>query len=164
MGVVAAAPARNVATDKIVRWAEAFEAALTSGDGARAAVLFAADGYWRDILALEWSYRTFGGRDEIAGVVEGTAEEARPRKFRLADGRMLDGAANLGIRPQFVPLKELLEPFFFDFSEDLYGQALEVELIEYLRPEAMFDGMDALIAQMDADCARAREVLGARNA
>ncbi|MBM6575631.1 bifunctional riboflavin kinase/FAD synthetase [Microvirga sp. SRT01] len=83
---------------------------------------------------------------------------------RLADGRMLDGAANLGIRPQFVPLKELLEPFFFDFSEDLYGQALEVELIEYLRPEAMFDGMDALIAQMDADCARAREVLGARNA
>ena len=40
------------------------------------------------LLALEWSYRTFGGRDEIAGVVEGTAEEARPRKFRLADGRM----------------------------------------------------------------------------
>ena len=88
MGVVAEAPARNVATDKMVRWAEAFETALTSGDGARVAALFAADGYWRDVLALEWSYRTFGGRDEIAGVVEGTAEEARPRKFRLADGRM----------------------------------------------------------------------------
>ena len=80
---------------------------------------------------------------------------------RLDDGRVLDGAANLGIRPQFTPLKELLEPYFFDFTGDLYGRRLEVELIEYLRPEAMFDGLDALIAQMDADCLRAREVLGA---
>ncbi|RSU49633.1 bifunctional riboflavin kinase/FAD synthetase [Sphingomonas sp. S-NIH.Pt15_0812] len=80
---------------------------------------------------------------------------------RLDDGRVLNGAANLGIRPQFTPLKELLEPYFFDFTGDLYGRRLEVELIEYLRPEAMFDGLDALIAQMDADCLRAREVLGA---
>ncbi len=78
---------------------------------------------------------------------------------RLADGRVLDGAANLGIRPQFEPPKELLEPYFFDFAGDLYGQAIEVELIEYLRPEAKFDGLDALMAQMEADCARAREVL-----
>jgi cation diffusion facilitator CzcD-associated flavoprotein CzcO len=85
---VAEAPAGSVATDKLVRWAESFEAALASGDGVRVAALFAAGGYWRDILALEWSYRTFGGRDEIARVAEGTAEEARPRKFRLADGRM----------------------------------------------------------------------------
>ena len=80
---------------------------------------------------------------------------------RLDDGTVLNGAANLGIRPQFTPLKELLEPYFFDFTGDLYGRQLEVELIEYLRPEAMFDGLDALIAQMDADCLRAREVLGA---
>ena len=80
---------------------------------------------------------------------------------RLSDGRVLDGAANLGIRPQFEPLKELLEPHFFDFSGDLYGQPLVVELIEYLRPEAMFDGLPALIAQMDADCARARDILSA---
>jgi riboflavin kinase/FMN adenylyltransferase len=78
---------------------------------------------------------------------------------RLADGRVLDGAANLGIRPQFQPPKELLEPYFFDFAGDLYGQAIEVELIDYLRPEAKFDSLDALMAQMDADCARAREVL-----
>jgi riboflavin kinase/FMN adenylyltransferase len=78
---------------------------------------------------------------------------------RLADGRVLDGAANLGIRPQFQPAKELLEPHFFDFSGDLYGQPIEVELVDYLRPEARFDGLDALMAQMDADCARAREVL-----
>lgn len=79
---------------------------------------------------------------------------------RLEDGRVLKGAANLGIRPSFDPPKELLEPFFFDFSENLYGQTLEVALVEYLRPEAKFDSLDALIAQMDADCARARLILG----
>ncbi len=79
---------------------------------------------------------------------------------RLADGRVLQGAANLGVRPQFEPPKELLEPYFFDFSGDLYGQGLEVELVEYLRPEEKFDGLEALVAQMDRDCARAREVLG----
>lgn len=78
---------------------------------------------------------------------------------RLADGRVLDGAANLGIRPTFDPPKELLEPYFFDFNEDLYGQAIEVELIEYLRPEAKFDSLEALTEQMEADCARARIVL-----
>eukprot|EP01037_Dinobryon_pediforme_P027226 gene27226-30047_t len=72
---------------------------------------------------------------------------------------MLDGAANLGIRPSFDPPKELLEPYFFDFSENLYGQPIEVELIDYLRPEAKFDTLEALTAQMDADCARAREIL-----
>jgi riboflavin kinase/FMN adenylyltransferase len=80
---------------------------------------------------------------------------------RLADGRVLDGAANLGVRPTFDPPKELLEPYFFDFSGDLYGQRVEVELVERLRAEAKFDGLDALVRQMDADCARAREILSA---
>ncbi len=79
---------------------------------------------------------------------------------RLDDGRILKGAANLGIRPSFDPPKELLEPFFFDFAGDLYGRTLEVALIDYLRPEAKFDSLDALTTQMDADCARAREILG----
>ncbi|WP_028967680.1 bifunctional riboflavin kinase/FAD synthetase [Sphingomonas phyllosphaerae] len=78
---------------------------------------------------------------------------------RLADGRVVKGAANLGIRPTFDPPKELLEPYFFDFSGDLYGQVIEVELIEWLRAEARFDNLDALVAQMDLDCARARELL-----
>ena len=78
----------------------------------------------------------------------------------LADGRVLDGAANLGIRPTFDPPKELLEPYFFDFSGDLYGQCIEVALIDYLRPEAKFDTLAALKAQMAADCDRARAALG----
>lgn len=82
---------------------------------------------------------------------------------RLDDGRVLDGAANLGIRPSFDPPKELLEPHFFDFAGDLYGRTVSVELIEYLRPEAKFDTLDALVTQMDADCARARVILSSHN-
>lgn len=77
----------------------------------------------------------------------------------LPDGRIVGGAANLGIRPSFDPPKELLEPHFFDLSESLYDQVIEVELIHFLRPEAKFDGLDALIAQIAQDCADARRVL-----
>jgi riboflavin kinase/FMN adenylyltransferase len=45
---------------------------------------------------------------------------------RLPDGTLLQGAANIGIRPMFDPPKELLEPYFFDFSGDLYGQEIKV--------------------------------------
>ncbi len=78
---------------------------------------------------------------------------------RLADGRVLGGAANLGVRPTFEPPKELLEPYFFDFAGDLYGQTIEVELIRFLRPEARFDTVEALRAQMELDCADARAAL-----
>ena len=75
---------------------------------------------------------------------------------RLADGRMLKGAANLGIRPSFDPPKELLEPHFFDFAEDLYGQEIDVAFHAFIRPEAKFDSMDALMAQIAADCDAAK--------
>ena len=77
----------------------------------------------------------------------------------LPDGRVLDGAANLGVRPSFDPPKELLEPHFFDFSEDLYGQKIEVQLIHFLRPEAKFDGLDPLMAAIAQDCENARQIL-----
>ncbi|WP_431469464.1 bifunctional riboflavin kinase/FAD synthetase [Sphingosinithalassobacter sp. LHW66-3] len=80
---------------------------------------------------------------------------------RLADGRVLDGVANLGIRPSIEPPIELLEPHFFDFSGDLYGQTIEVALIDYLRPEAKFETMDALRDQIEADAAEARRRLAA---
>src|SRR3546814_231813 len=80
---------------------------------------------------------------------------------RLPDGRLLDGVANLGIRPMFDPPKELLEPYFFDFSENLYGQMVEVQFIAFLRPEAKFETMDELIAQIDRDCEDARQILAA---
>ncbi|WP_340265052.1 bifunctional riboflavin kinase/FAD synthetase [Sphingobium mellinum] len=79
----------------------------------------------------------------------------------LPDGRVLDGAANLGIRPSFDPPKELLEPHFFDFAESLYGQCIDVQLIDYLRPEAKYEGLEALTAQIARDCDAARQILAA---
>ncbi|MEY3834570.1 MAG: hypothetical protein RLZZ130_2048 [Pseudomonadota bacterium] len=82
-------------------------------------------------------------------------------KGRLPDGRVLNGAANLGIRPTFDPPKELLEPHFFDFAEDLYGQNIGIEFHAFIRGEAKFDSLDALMAQMAQDCDEARRILGA---
>lgn len=78
----------------------------------------------------------------------------------LPDGTVLNGAANLGIRPTIEgePI-ELLEPYFFDFSGDLYGQTIDVALIAFLRPEQKFDGLDALKVQMAKDCDEARTIL-----
>lgn len=78
----------------------------------------------------------------------------------LATGQVLHGAANVGVRPMFDPPKELLEPYFFDYSGDLYGQSIEVELRHFLRPEARFDGLEPLMAQMERDCTQARALLG----
>ncbi|WP_285712479.1 bifunctional riboflavin kinase/FAD synthetase [Erythrobacter oryzae] len=80
----------------------------------------------------------------------------------LATGEVLKGAANIGIRPQFEPPKELLEPFFFDFKGDLYGQEIEIAFHHYLRGEAKFVSLDALIEQMDKDCAEARRLLSSQ--
>ncbi|MBN9886848.1 bifunctional riboflavin kinase/FAD synthetase [Salipiger abyssi] len=71
------------------------------------------------------------------------------------------GAASIGVRPMFGENKPNLETFIFDFHGDLYGTTLSVGLVEYLRPEVKFDGLAALIQQMDADCAKAREILSA---
>jgi riboflavin kinase / FMN adenylyltransferase len=83
---------------------------------------------------------------------------------RLADAktgqmRVLKGAANLGIRPSFDPPKELLEPYFFDFNEDLYGQTIEIEFHAFIRGEAKFDDLEELKIQMAKDCDTARSIL-----
>ncbi len=69
------------------------------------------------------------------------------------------GAASLGVRPQFGGTVPNLETFLFDFSGDLYGQHLSVALVDYLRPEMKFDGLQGLLDQMAADCDRARAIL-----
>lgn len=69
------------------------------------------------------------------------------------------GVANFGIRPMYRTRAPLLETHLFDFDGDLYGKYLSVELVRWLRPEASFPGLDALIAQIGADAAQARAVL-----
>lgn len=75
------------------------------------------------------------------------------------DGVTHKGVASHGRRPTFDDGAPRLETFIFDFSGDLYGHVLTVAFHAYLRPELKFDSIDALIAQMDVDSARARAAL-----
>ncbi len=69
------------------------------------------------------------------------------------------GAASLGVRPMFGENRPNLETFLFDFTGDLYGHHLSIAFVDFLRPELKFDGLDALITQMNADCTKARTIL-----
>jgi riboflavin kinase/FMN adenylyltransferase len=73
-----------------------------------------------------------------------------------------DGVANFGIRPMYQISVPLMEAHLFDFDGDLYGKHLVVELISYIRPEAKFEGRDALVAQIAKDAAQARALLASR--
>src|SRR6202012_5964407 len=73
----------------------------------------------------------------------------------------LDGVASFGRRPTFDNGAPLLEVFLFDFKGDLYGAALDVAFIAFIREELKFDSIDALVRQMDDDRARARVALAA---
>jgi len=70
-----------------------------------------------------------------------------------------DAVANFGTRPTVGGTDLRLEVHLFDFAGDLYGRHLRVELVDYLRPEQKFSGLDALKAQIAADARRAREIL-----
>lgn len=77
-------------------------------------------------------------------------------------GRHL-GATSIGERPTFGINAPNCETFLLDFSGDLYGARISVGLVAFLRPELKFDGMDALIEQMDRDVAEARAHLARVN-
>ena len=70
-----------------------------------------------------------------------------------------DGIASLGVRPMFGVNIPNLETHIFDFDGDLYGTHLSVALVEFLRDEARFESVEALIEQMQADSLKARGVL-----
>lgn len=74
-------------------------------------------------------------------------------------GQVYDGVASFGRRPMFATGGVLLEVFLFDFSGDLYGSHLEVAFIAFLRDEARFASVDALVRQMHEDARRARAEL-----
>jgi len=76
-----------------------------------------------------------------------------------AEPRIVDGVANIGNRPTVGGTGDLLEVFVFDFDEDLYGKRLRVSLIDFIRPEVKFDGLDELKAEMILDAEKARHIL-----
>ena len=70
-----------------------------------------------------------------------------------------DGVANLGYRPTFAGADIGLEAHIFDFSGDLYGRRVRVALVDHLRPEKKFDGLDDLKRQIAEDSQQARRIL-----
>ena len=98
-------------------------------------------------------------------------EHLRPRFGVYAVRALVDGpngsewrpaVANLGRRPTFGKRKENFEVHLFDFSGDLYGKTLRAALIEFIRPEMKFGGLDQLKAQIAADGEAARRMLADR--
>ncbi|HVC51777.1 MAG TPA: bifunctional riboflavin kinase/FAD synthetase [Stellaceae bacterium] len=75
------------------------------------------------------------------------------------DGRAVDGVCNIGLRPTVGGHRPRLEAHLFDLDRDLYGRHLRVSLIDFIRPERKFSGLEELKAQIAADAARAREIL-----
>ena len=68
------------------------------------------------------------------------------------------GVANFGVRPTIDGKTELLEVHLFDFEKDIYGKALKIEFIDYLREEKQFNNIDELIKQISADKIKAKEL------
>lgn len=76
-----------------------------------------------------------------------------------------DGAygsiTNIGMRPTFSEAARTIEAHIFDFTRDIYGMRIKLELIERIRPERKFDSADALKNQIALDLSKAREILAA---
>ncbi len=78
-----------------------------------------------------------------------------------ADTRWLEGVANFGNRPTFDKKDTIFEVHLFDFDGDLYGRHLRIALVDFLREEKKFDGLDDLKAQIALDSNNARQILAA---
>jgi riboflavin kinase/FMN adenylyltransferase len=73
------------------------------------------------------------------------------------DEEPVNGVANIGIRPTIGDDKALLEVHLFDFNRDIYGEHVQVHFLHKIRDEQRFDGLEALMAQIELDCAEARD-------
>lgn len=139
----------------------AVRAELAMGDVAGAAQML---GHWWRVGG-----KVVGGAQRGAGLGYPTANIVLDASTALAHAiyavrvytgtEAYQGAAYLGTRPTFDEGAPVLEVFLFDFEGDLYGRELEVEFIDVIRADRRFPGPEALKAQMDRDCAQAREIL-----
>ena len=95
----------------------------------------------------------------------GTVEGLVPADGVYAGWAVLDGVAHqaaisVGNNPTFTPEEaSRVEAYILDFSGDIYGRTLEIRFAHRLRGMERFDGLEALIAQMDADVAEVRALL-----
>lgn len=74
-----------------------------------------------------------------------------------------DGVANIGKRPTFDKRDIMLETHLFEYDGDLYGKHLRVALIDFIRPEQKFNGLDEIKDQIAKDCILAQDILKKTN-
>lgn len=153
------APAVVEGTDPVS--SSAIRAALEEGDIATA----------NRLLGYRWFIHAEVRHGDKRGRVLGypTANMRLPEDCRLrhgiyavrasVGGKLVAGVASFGRRPTFDNGAPLLEVHLFDFAGDLYGQQLDVEFTGWIRGEERFDGVEALIAQMDKDSEEAKRLL-----
>ena len=79
--------------------------------------------------------------------------------FATVAGEVHDAAVNVGVRPTFGGGELLVEAFILDFDEDIYGNDLSIEFVQYLRPELEFSGVEDLVARMEQDVVDTRASL-----
>jgi len=83
-------------------------------------------------------------------------------RVRVGDA-WVAAATNVGVRPQFVTGRgELIEAYLLDWSGDLYGQRIRVELVARLRGERRFASVEDLVEQMSRDVEAVRAAVAAR--
>ena len=82
-------------------------------------------------------------------------------RVAIAPGIVHDGVASFGRRPTFDDGAPLFETFLFDFQGDLYGRRIEIELLDWIRPEEKFASAEALVAAMQDDATKARAIAAA---
>jgi len=77
----------------------------------------------------------------------------------IREGKRHEAILNIGFNPTFADGKRSIEVHIFDFHEDIYGESIEILFSERIRDEVRFESPEKLIAQIDRDIARAREIL-----
>ena len=80
-------------------------------------------------------------------------------RVRLDDQSEHPGVASFGVRPTFDERGEFLEAYIFDWDGELYGRTIEIDLIAWMRAEAKFDSIEALVEQIGRDAAEAKRIL-----
>lgn len=139
----------------------AVRAAIAAGEPARAAAMLGRD--WSVIGVVEEGQkrgRTIGF--PTANFTLGEIIEPRygvyATRTRIG-GETFASVSNFGRRPTVGAPAPLLETHIFDFDREIYGVEIEVNFIEFLRPERKFESFDALKAQIARDCEKARAIL-----
>ena len=81
----------------------------------------------------------------------------------LVDGKSYIAATNIGVKPTFLDGgAPTIEPHLLDFSGDLYGRMIHVELHKFLRPEMQFESVEALKNAIDENVRQTRELFAER--